>query len=288
MAISGLTPTTALPGLVPGANLAAAQQLPGIPLTAASAGASERPGIGTRLLNAMRSAISELRGGSPTGLGVQSLPMQAVPHAQAPVSLAKPGAAAKPKFPNAKTWKDAAGNVRELGTGRVVKPAAGAVARPATGAAQPVGSQLPANAVQVPGATVYSYDQQGNPVAPTMQQLGMTPTMLQGLEGVAGAADPSGPQLNATNQTNVGLGSGLGSATPVLGQPIVTAAPGTPAGTTRTGGTQSVANENVFDSDSHNQGLGWGSGWGAPFGGVATPAAPYGSSMLGGSGTGWF
>jgi hypothetical protein len=295
MAISGFTPITALPGTMPGAMAAQpgafGAQLHGIPLTGASYGVQERPGIGARLLNAMRSAVGELRGSSATALPAQTLAMQST----APVTVQRPAAAGgAAKFPNAKTWKDKAGNVREVGTGKILKPAPGAAAAPGRTVQQPmvgpqgaVGPQLPANATQVPGATVYSYDQHGNPMAPTMQQLGMTPTMLQGFEHLAGAADPSGPQLNATNQTNVGLGAGMGmgmgSAVPMLGQPIVTAPPSPAGAGASTGGTQSVTNENVVDANSHNQGpgYGFGSGWGLPFGGVATPAAPYGSSMFG-------
>jgi hypothetical protein len=309
MTISGFNPINALPSLASSGadngSLPNAAQLSGNPLYGASAGAIEKPGIGTRLMSAMRSAIGELRG---TGSSSFSVPMQAqtlalqAPGAGAPVSLATPAGSTKAKFPNAKTWIDKAGNVRQLGTGKVLKPAAGAAAAPsATAAASAAqaplaGAQLPSNAAQLQGATVYSYDQNGNPVAPTMQQLGMTPTMLQGLQGLAGAADPDGPQMNATNQSNIGLGTGLGmgSAVPVLGQPILTTSP-TPAPTSpgdagaatgSTGGTQSVTNENTSDNQSRNQGLdyGYGSGssWGGlPFGGIASPAAPYGSSMTG-------
>ncbi len=298
MAISGLTPTTALPfatGNPYAGSTALSAPLPGSPLLAANAGAVEKPGLGTRLMNAMRSAISELRG-APTSFGAaQTLAMQsqALPTASQPVSVARPASSAKPKFPNAKTWIDKQGNVRELGTGKVLKAASGAAAAPS-----PAAAQLPTNATQVPGATVYSYDQNGNPVAPTMQQLGMTPTMLQGLTGMANGVDPDGPQLNATNQTNLsGLASGLGmgSTVPMLGQPIVTTAPTPASAGAATGGNQSVTNENVSDIASRNQGLdyGWGSGgWGLPFGGVATPAAPYGASMTGayalGNANRWF
>lgn len=302
MAISGLTPTTHLPALASATQPGAASfgaQLPGIPVHGASAGVEERPGLLSRLRNAMRSAIGELRGGTPTGLPQQTLAMEA-PSAHAPVAVRRPAAAASAKFPNAKTWKDKAGNVREVGTGRVLKPAAGSAAAPQGIAPQGIApQQLPSNAAMLPGATVYSYDQHGNPVAPTMQQLGMTPTMLQGLEGLAGRVDPQGPQLNATNQSNVGLGAGpgigLAFGAPVLGQPIVAGAPGAVPGAAPTpaaagaavpghGGSQTVRNENVSDSDSNHQGPGWsgtGSGWGMPFGGVATPAMPFGPSMTG-------
>lgn len=305
MAISGLTPTTALPFAmgtpISGAPLAAQSGLTGNPLLGASAGATEKPGLGTRLLNAMKSAISELRGGSPSASALataQTLAMQAAatPVASQPVSVSKPAANAKPKFPHAKTWIDKQGNVRELGTGKVLKAAAGAAAAAPASTVPADASQLQTNATQIPGATVYSYDQNGNPIAaPTMQSLGMTPTMLQGLTGMANGVDPDGPQLNATNQTNLGgIGSmlGMGSAVPVLGQPIAVTQPsaGDTGAGTGTGGNQSVTNENKTDVSSRNQGpdYGWGgyggyggSGWGLPFGGVATPGAPYGASMTG-------
>jgi hypothetical protein len=298
MSISGLTPTSALPGLATGGMLAGSNPLlaapgnsliGGSPLLGAQAGVIEKPGIGTRFVNAMKAAIGELRGGSPVGYPTQSLAMQA-PLASAPVTVKKPAAAPK-RAVKAKTYTDKAGNLRQIGTGKILKPttrpAANAVPQ---GPAQPQ-QQLPANAAQIPGATVYSYDQFGNPVAPTMQQLGMTPTMLQGLEGMVGGQDPDGPQVNATNQTNLGglgTGLGMGSAVPVLGAPILTTpavtSPGdTPAGT-GTGGSQTVTNRNDTDIANRNQGVmpGYGTGWGGtPWNGIATPSAPYGSSMTG-------
>ena len=299
MSISGFTPTSALPGLVNGGMLAGSNPLlaspgtaglvGGSPLLGAQAGVLEKPGIGTRFVNAMKAAIGELRGGTPTGYPTQSLALQA-PLASAPVAVNKPAAAPK-RAVKAKTYTDKAGNLRQIGTGKILKPTTrtAPTVAPQPAVAQP---QLPANAAQIPGATVYSYDQHGNPVAPTMQQLGMTPTMLQGLEGMAGAVDPDGPQVNATNQTTVGgLGSGLGlgSAVPVLGSPIATTpavtSPGDqPAAGTGTGGNQTVTNRNETDVASRNQGLmpGYGTGWGgSPWNGIATPSAPYGSSMTG-------
>lgn len=301
MTISGLTPTTALPTLATGASLAGSNPLlaaPGTslaassnPLLGAPLGVAEKPGIATRFMNAMKAAVGELRGvpQQPQQPAI-SLPMVS----PAPVDSPKPATAPK-RAVKAKTFTDKQGNVRQVGTGTIVKPAAGATAAPAaaptTVAPQ---QQLPANAVQIPGATVYGFDQNGNPVAPTMQSLGMTPTMLQGLEGMAGAVDPDGPQVNATNQTNLsGLGTGgfgVGSAVPVLGAPIATTpavtSPGdTPAGTgTGTGGNQTVHNRNENDQLNRNQGIGYG-GWGGiggtPWNGIATPSAPYGASMTG-------
>lgn len=253
----------------------------------------EKPGIGTRFVNAMKAAIGELRGGSPVSIPTQTLAMES-PLASAPVTVKRPAAAPK-RAVKAKTFTDKAGNLRQVGTGKILKPTAhtAPAVAPQPNVAQP---QLPANAAQIPGATVYSYDQFGNPVAPTMQSLGMTPTMLQGLEGMAGAVDPDGPQVNATNQTNVGglgaglgLGLGAGSAVPVLGAPIavtpaVTSPGDQPAGGTGTGGNQTVTNRNETDVASRNQGImpGYGTGWGgSPWNGIATPSAPYGSSMTG-------
>lgn len=307
MSISGFNPTSALPGLVNGGMLAGSNPLlaapgtsglvGGSPLLGAQAGVLEKPGIGTRFVNAMKAAIGELRGGTPVGYPSQSLAMQS-PLASAPVTVDKPAATPK-RAVKAKTYTDKAGNLRQVGTAKILKP----TTRPAANAVpqgpvqpqqlQPQ-QQLPANAAQIPGATVYSYDQFGNPTAPTMQQLGMTPTMLQGLEGMTGAQDPSGPQVNATNQTNLsglgtGLGLGAGSAVPVLGAPIVTTPAVTsrgdqPAGGTGTGANQAVTNRNETDIANRNQGVmpGYGTGWGgSPWNGIATPAAPYGSSMTG-------
>ncbi|MCW2927714.1 MAG: hypothetical protein JWM86_1682 [Thermoleophilia bacterium] len=303
MTISGFNPNTALPTaglmspLATGApTMALGATLPGSPMLGAQAGITEKPGIASRLMSAMKAAVSELRGAGASDAQIreQMLAMQA----QAPVTLAKQPVAARAgvKTPKGKSFTDGAGNVREVGTGKILKPTTRAAAGAAPAGAVPTGGmQLPSNATTVPGATVYSYDQNGNPVAaPTMQQLGMTPTMLQGLTGVADAAEqqgPQGPQLNATNQTNVGglgTGFGLGSGVPVLGQPIVTTPAATAPGDTGvaphegTGGNQVVRNENTTDIASRNQGIApYGYGGYDPTGGFATPFSPYGSSMTG-------
>lgn len=302
MAISGFNPITALPPLGAGGtvNLAGSNPLlagsgavPTGGMLAAQHGVVERPGIGSRLVSAMKAAIGELRGsgsGMPNG---QVLPMQ---HVAQPVvrPVAKPRPKARPKA-KARTAK--VGARQPAGPKPAVRPAAaaGAVAgaAAATGIAR---TQLPANAAVLPGATVYSYDANGRPVAPTMQQLGITPTMLQGLTGMADGLDPSGPQLNATNQTNLsGTGSGvggIGSAVPVLGQPILMGPPGTPAtpsgppptphNGSSSGGSQVVTNRN--SSDQRHQGLGgYGYGGVGGYGGIATPGLGYGSSMTGAS-----
>lgn len=302
MAISGFTPT-ALPGLVPGAQLAGSNPLLAaqggtIPTTsqlAAQAAVGEKPGIAARLMNAMRAAVSELRGMGASDAQIQQQMLALQAQAQQPVTLAKQATVRGARTPKGKTWTDRQGNLREVGTGKVLKPATGAsqhaTSQPGAAAQQPVGSTLPSNATTLPGATMYSYDANGNPVAaPTMQQLGVTPTMLQGLTGLAGAVDPDGPQVNATNQTNLsGIGAGMGSQVPVLGAPIVTrpvTSPGDDAPTTphngSTGGTQAVTNRNTTDVNNRNQGFGYGyGGWGDPMGGVATPYSPYGASMTG-------
>ena len=281
MTISGFSPITGLSALGANAALPANQLaaqgnlLPNGGVLAAQAGTVEKPGIGSRLVSAVKAAIGELRGSSPvSALPTSQLAMQAVQ----PVSVAKPAATtAKPrtakKVVHAKTWKTLAN-----------PPKAAAAAPVAT---QP-SSTLPVNATQVPGATVYSYDQYGNPVAPTMAQLGVNPQMIQGLAGQVDPDGPQGPQVNATNQTAVGgTGSGLGygSAVPVLGAPILTT-PTTSSGDTNagsgTGGSQTVTNRNDTDVSSRNQGLGFGyGGYGDVTGGIATPFSPYGASMTG-------
>jgi hypothetical protein len=281
MAISGFSPMSPLPAMqaggvttLPTVNPLSGQPLPNGGMLAAQGAVTEKPGIGSRIVSAMRAAVGELRGTPSAGqLQQQVLAMQA----QQPVAVTRPAAATtkKPrtakKVVHAKTWKTLA-----------PKPAAAAPV-----ATQPT-SMLPANATQLQGATVYSYDQNGNPVmAPTMAQLGVNPQMLAGITGAAEAVDPSGPQVNATNQTNIsGNGTGVGSAVPVLGAPIISAAPATASGDTpagaATGGTQAVTNRNDTDVSSRNQGLGYG-GFGGydPAGGLATPYSPYGSSMTG-------
>lgn len=128
MAISGFTPTTALPGLVNGGMLAGSNPLlaapgsvGGDPLLGAQAGMLEKPGIGTRFVNAMRAAIGELRGSSMVPYPSQTLAMQA------PVTVTKPAAAKQPaaapkKGVKAKTFTDKAGNLRQVGTGKILKP----------------------------------------------------------------------------------------------------------------------------------------------------------------------
>jgi len=154
---------------------------------------------------------------------------------------------------------------------------------------------LPANATQLPNATVYSYDAAGNPavaglagLSPQMQQqFGITPQMVSGMtQGV----DPStsGAQLNATNQTNVGGlgvgGMGMGTAVPVLGQPILNVPDPTleqddaatkPPHEAASGSSQVVRNSN--STEREQQGIGGWDSWG----GMATPYSPYGSSMTG-------
>jgi hypothetical protein len=275
MAISGITPITALPN---------AAQLSGSPLLGASPVGQDKPGIFSRIGSALKAAASALRGDvqPDAALGVQSLGMQAVA-SPAPVATSQP---------TVLTRVDKHGNVREKQSGTILKRANGEIPAGAEQLAVAAGlvpadalaqSQLASNATQVPGATVYSYDQNGNPV--TMSQLGVTPTMLQGLTGMASGADRSAtPQVNATNQNSIGLGGNglLGTATPVLGQPILVADES--AGAAATGSqpaNQTVHNENATDIASQNQGIDYGYGLGGLGSGLATPYSPYGASMTG-------
>jgi hypothetical protein len=144
---------------------------------------------------------------------------------------------------------------------------------------------------------VYSFDEQGRPTMAglqgldpvTLQQLGMHAGVLPGIDGLAAASEPTGPQMNATNQTSLALGNaGVGSATPVLGAPIVL--PSAQAATAAAAGEQRVTNENVTDRDMQSVSpLGWG--YGDLSGGLATPYSPYGPSMTGaytqGTGQSW-
>lgn len=290
MTISGINPLTTMPTVAAnGTTLAGSNPLlagatagpvPTSAQLAAMSGVTEKPGIGTRLVSAMKAAISELRGQGASNEQIRSELLAL--EAQRPVSLAKSAVAAKPK---------GAKSAKKVVTAKTWKTLAPKTPAPTANAAVPTAqAQLPANATQLPGATVYSYDQNGNPAVAglqgldpaTQQQLGMTPTMLQGVNGLAQAVDPDGPQVNATNQTSLnGTGSGLlGSAVPVLGAPIVTtpaAAPAAPGSAASTGANQSVTNRNTTDVASRNEnpGYGYGTGWG-DLSGVASPYSPYG------------
>jgi hypothetical protein len=188
-------------------------------------------------------------------------------------------------------------------TGAIGAVGATGAATPATGITGVLGttSALPANATQLPNATVYSYDQNGNPAvaglqglpATTQSQLGILPqlgTSLDGLTGQTAAANV--PQMNQTNQTSVPTGAGVnglgvGTSVPTLGQaiynPAVTpesvkaAADAAAQPASGTGATQAVTNKNSNDQSSLNQGSAYGlNGYGA--GGLRLP---YGSSMTG-------
>lgn len=96
---------------------------------------------------------------SPYG-GSLALPMQAASQPQATGSQASPAStstSSKPRFPGAKTWVDKAGNVRQVGTGKVLKAATGSGAyAPPVGAAS---SATPSAAVSTPAAITSPYDQ---------------------------------------------------------------------------------------------------------------------------------
>ena len=326
MTVTGITPAfAAAPGLSPaGTSLQNSNPLLGgaSPLDGSVPGAqgvaalgqqpAGQPGIVARLASAMKAAVAELRGRGASEEQVQRqvLAMQAQVGAGAPLA----GAVAPVRRKVVVNPNSAAGKA-ELAR----RKAEDAQLAASAGAAGAVSAQLPANAMQLPGATVYSYDGNGNPAAAGLQglpgqlqqQLGMTPTMGNAsafgqYEQLAAQAERSGPQVNATNQTNVspngtplGLGVGIGAQVP--GAPILT---GSPLGTSPAvaavtaptspgdagaavpgvGGSQSVQNRNVSDTASNNQGVaGWGGygGYGDPTGGIATPYAPYGSSMTG-------
>lgn len=306
MAVTGFTPTAAFPGLLPaGTSLANSNPLLGSSsphLLGAPAGAqvgaaslgSPSSSLPTRLVSAMKAAIAELRGSGASDEEVrrQILAM----HASAGTAR---GAAAEPSKPrtarkvkSAKTWKTlAAPSAAPAPQRQVTQPTP---VQP--GLTAP--TQLGMAAAQLPGGTVYTMDPQANPALAGLaglppqlqQQLGMNPTMgyagMAGIDGLAAQADQAGPQLNATNQTTLAGSNGIGSAVPVLGAPIVTAnaaaaAPAPASGSA--GASQTVTNRNANDRDSRQRGFGspWGSGFGDPTGGLATPATPYGASMNG-------
>lgn len=132
-------------------------------------------------------------GATPYGYGAQMLPqtaatvtpgvMTAAPTV-APVAAraavapdaAKPAAAAKKaaKFPKAKTWVDKAGNVRQVGTGKVLKAAAGV----GSGTSASVGSVPPATSAPgtVPSAAVGVLPQTAT-VLPNASAIGTTSSL---------------------------------------------------------------------------------------------------------------
>ncbi|MCZ4496417.1 MAG: hypothetical protein JWM25_1000 [Thermoleophilia bacterium] len=282
MSINALNQSAALPNAVQ----LASGPMGGMPVAGMT---MEKPSLGARLVNAVKAAISELRGVSPSAaqLGAQQLGASAGLPSGMGMPTAEALATPVKKTVSAKGMTLAQ---RKAVMERVAKEQeAGVVAAPAA-AAGAVGTQLPAHATQLPGATVYSYDGNGNPavaglqgLSPQMQsQLGMSPTMLGNVNGLVNSVDPTPvPQTNATNQNNIGAAGMMGaSASPVLGAPVLQpAAAGTnPAGAA----TQSVTNTNSSDRSSLNQDP-YGSFGGTGYGtyGSATAAQPYGSSMTG-------
>ena len=140
MSISGFNPTSALPTLASSGMLAGSNPLLAAPgtnsvggssLLGAQLGVQEKPGILTRFSNAMKAAIGELRGGTPASAYPTT---QLALSAPAPVAVSAPKVAPK-KGVKGKTFTDKQGNLRQVGTGKVLK------------AAVPKAAMAPTNAV---------------------------------------------------------------------------------------------------------------------------------------------
>lgn len=258
MTVSAMTPSVATPGLVPTAATAAqAQPIGGLGAAGATAGIGSavvgaqqaQPGIGSRLVLAMKAAISELRGKGATDAQInqQLLAMQAqsqaTPAAAATAmpagvakakAKAKPKAAAKPK--TAAQKQAAAAKAKQAAAAKAALPVAGAAAAgAAVGAvAGSAAGQLPANATQLPNGTVYSYADANNAglaglqgLSPQQQlQLGIMPTGMGSTLGALGQRAEGGvPQANVTNQSSTGATGVLGTLgvgiAPTIGAPIL-------------------------------------------------------------------
>ncbi|MCW2949992.1 MAG: hypothetical protein JWN41_1005, partial [Thermoleophilia bacterium] len=253
MTVSSMTPSAATAALYAsqpafgGTNAgAAAYPVTGgvASATAGAANVAAKPSIGARLLNAMKAALSELRGGSvpqaaspllPAGQALVASPRSAgavetlgstavgatpgaaagansetppVRHLKASSLTAKQKAAVKARVAAQKAAEERA-PVGSIGPVGAVGPtgAAGAAGFNQGG----LGSlgALPANATQLPNATVYSYDQNGNPAVAGLQglpsatqaQLGILPQFGNQIDGLTGS--PTVPQVNQTNQTSL-------------------------------------------------------------------------------------
>lgn len=262
---------------------------------------AEKPSLGARLVNAVKAAISELRGVQPNaaqlgaqqlGLGAPMASLAGAPAAAAPVTVKKRGVSAKNMTPEARRAvmdrvKQEKAEAAKAGAAAPTAVAGAAMPTAATGAV--ASTALPAHATQLPGATVYSYDGNGNPavaglqgLSPQMQsQLGMDPTMLGAVNGLVNSVDPSPvPQVNATNQNNIGHTGLMGaSSTPVLGAPIAqpVAEGDAAAGAGRS--NQSVTNANSNERSALNQDP-YGS-YGSQGYGMSSPYSQYGTSMTG-------
>lgn len=265
MTVSAMSPSVAMPGLVP----TAATSLQGQPLAGVSSamtggvgsavvGAQQaQPGIGSRLVSAMKAAITELRGkgASDAQINQQLLAMQAQSQAAAtpaaaatatpaavtaakaqvkPKKPAKPKTAAEKKVAAAKAKKaQAAKQAAAAKAAKAVTPLAGAAAAGAAVGAV-AGQQLPANATQLPNGTVYSYADSANPglaglqgLTPQQQlQMGIMPTGMGNALGAYGQRAEGVPQANVTNQSSTGATGVLGmlgttGLAPTIGAPIM-------------------------------------------------------------------
>lgn len=159
------------------------------------------PSYGMNGMNGMYGASMSPYGYSLPMTGQQQGAMQpqvvARPQVDAPAPTA-PAAAAKPagtpKFPNAKTWIDKQGNVRQVGTGKILKRAAGAAAAP-TIAPQNLTAPAQAGAYGLAGLTSPASYLPG--MASSLPMYGMSPM-------TAGAS-----QLGSMAAGTVPAGSGL-------------------------------------------------------------------------------
>jgi hypothetical protein len=139
-----------------------------------------------------------------------SLPMQAagqpgarpvLPQAAPTRSGAEPAApvkrpASKPKHPGAKTYKDAVGNVRQVGTGKIVRAVAPRATQPAVGrvpvgAAAPVGTVPVGTAAPVGLASPYGMATQPQSQAQAQAQAAMLASMANPASYMTGTAGPA-------------------------------------------------------------------------------------------------
>lgn len=110
---------------------------------------------------------------------------QPVATAQPAGAAPAPGAAKAPKFRSAKTFTDKAGNLRQVGTGTVIKPAQAAIGTVRPGTAAPVG---------MPGASSQ----------PSMDQLTNATSYLPGMAGALPMSGMSPLTMGAGTQAAMG------------------------------------------------------------------------------------
>lgn len=291
-------PTGATAGLMSGMPAGSTQ------VGAAAVGA---PPLTARIAAAVKAAVGELRGAPTSALQLPMSPVspELAPSAAPVAAKAKPavkakvGTAAHAKKPAKPVAHKAAAHPAPEGSAAAAAPGVGGapVQGLPAGTAAAVGAQgvptglaqLPPNATQLPGATVYSYDGNGNPAIAglqglppqTQQQLGMLPGLGSMADQWGARAEQSVPQINATNQTSL-----PGGASPVaLAGPL---APGTSTGDTQrigtsTGAQQRVVNTNSNDQYRRDEGMGYGAGLSAgvlPYG-MGSSYQSWGPSMSG-------